>query len=205
MKNIKMALAGLSFLLLTYSAQAQVFMCKDASGRTLTSDRPIPECTSAVREFGANGLMRVIPAPLTAEEKKQKKLDEEKQKEAAAAEKEQRRQDQAMLARYNNEFEINAARDRALAQEQEQLKRDKLVLADAEKQLADAKGELTVYKFKNSKPPQALTHKAETSEMTIQDSQKSLKDHEDQIAKINIKFDETLKRYRELTTPAESK
>jgi hypothetical protein len=205
MKNTKVVLAGLSFLLMTYSAQAQVIMCKDAAGRTLTSDRPIPECTSAVREFGANGLTRVIPAPLTAEEKRQKKLDEEKQKVVAAAEKEQRRQDRAMLARYNNEFEINAARDRALAQEQEQLKRDKLVLADAEKQLADAKGELTVYKFKNGKPPQALTHKAETAEMTIQDTHKSLKDHEDQIAQINIKFDETLKRYRELTAPAESK
>ncbi|MGZ3238741.1 MAG: DUF4124 domain-containing protein [Burkholderiaceae bacterium] len=205
MKNIKTTLLGLPLLLLAGSAQAQIYMCKDAAGKTFTSDRPIPECTSAVREFGSNGqLKRTIPAPLTAEQKKQKQIDDEKLKAGAAAAAEQRRQDRAMLTRYSNEFEINAARKRLLDQEQEQIKRENITIADAEKQLSIANNEMASYKLKNTKPPSALTHRIETAETTIQDSQRAIKDHEEQIAQTNLKFDETLKRFRELTTPTAS-
>ena len=49
-------------------AHATIFMCKDASGRTITSDRPIPECAErTVWEYGNTGsLKREIAAPLTA-------------------------------------------------------------------------------------------------------------------------------------------
>jgi hypothetical protein len=206
MKNIKIALIGLPFLLLTCSAHAQIFMCKDAAGKTLTSDRPLTECVSAVREFNSNGqLKRTIPAPLTAEQKKQKQIDDEKQKAEAEAAAEQRRQDRAMLARYNNESQIEASRKRVLEQEQDQVKRENASIADAEKQLATANKEVDAYKLKNSKPPAALTHRIETAQATIKDSKQSIKDHEDQIAQINLKFDETLKRYRELTAPTAAK
>ncbi|HEY8102134.1 MAG TPA: DUF4124 domain-containing protein [Burkholderiaceae bacterium] len=206
MKNTKIALLGLPLLLLIGSAHAQIYMCKDAAGKTITSDRPIQECTGAVREFGKDGqLKRTIPAPLTAEQKKQKQIEDEKQKAEAAAAAEQRRQDRAMLTRYSNEFEINAARKRLLDQEQEQVKRENISVADTEKQLAAANDEMTSYKLKNTKPPSTLTHKIDIAQTAIQDSQRSIKDHEEQIAQINLKFDETLKRFRELTTPTASK
>ncbi|MGZ3157726.1 MAG: DUF4124 domain-containing protein [Burkholderiaceae bacterium] len=202
MKNIRIALLGLPLFLSICSAHAQIFMCKDASGKTLTSDRPMPECTSAVREFGTSGqLKRIIPAPLTAEQKKQKQIDDDKQKAEAEAAAEHKRQDRAMLARYNNESEINAARKRVLDQEQEQVKRENITIADAEKQLAIANKERESLKLKNAKPSPALNNRIETAETTIKDSQRSIKDHEEQMVQINLKFDETLKRFRELTTP----
>ena len=44
MKILIKTLLCLSFVLSPCLAQAKIFMCKDASGRTLTSDRAIPEC-----------------------------------------------------------------------------------------------------------------------------------------------------------------
>lgn len=201
MKNTKIALFGFPLLLLACSAQAQIFMCKNSAGKTFTSDRPIPDCTGAIREFAANGqLKRTIPPPLTPEQKKQKQIEDAKQKAEVEAAAEQKRQDRAMLARYGNEFEINASRTRALEQEQEQVKREKLAITDAEKQLKIAQEELVPFKLKETKPPTTLARRIETAESTIRDSQRSVKDHEEQIAQINVKFDETLKRFRELTS-----
>jgi chromosome segregation ATPase len=206
MKSIKITLLGLPLLLLAGSSHAQIYMCKDATGKTITSDRPIQECTGAVREFGSNGqIKRVIPAPLTAEQKKQKQIEDEKLKVEAAAAAEQRRQDRAMLTRYSNESEIDAARKRALDREQDQIKRDNAAITDAQKQLTIAQNEMASHKSKNTKPPATLLHRIETAETTVTDSQRSIKDHEEQIAQINVKFDETLKRFRELTTPTASK
>ena len=68
MKNIGKTWLFLFFVLLPWTAQAQFFQCKDASGRTLSSDRPIPECADRpVRELGRNGMLkREVPPPLTA-------------------------------------------------------------------------------------------------------------------------------------------
>jgi hypothetical protein len=206
MKKIKFALLGLPLLALTPPSQAEIFMCKDANGKTISSDRPIPECAGSVREFRPNGqLRRTIPAPLTPEQKKQKQLEEEKKKAEAEAAAEQKRQDRALLTRYNNETEINAARKRSLELEQEQIKRANLEIADAEKQLSLAKDEMKVHTLKKTKPPASLTHRIDSAESTIRDGKQSIQDHEQQIEQINKQFDETLARFRELTTPTASK
>ena len=46
----------------------KIYMCKDESGHTLTSDRPIPECEGrAIREFDKSGTIRLIPNADTEE------------------------------------------------------------------------------------------------------------------------------------------
>ncbi len=56
-KNVK-KLAGFCVLAVSpLLAQAEIYICKDASGKTLTSDRPIMECQDRkVRVLGKNGL-----------------------------------------------------------------------------------------------------------------------------------------------------
>ena len=50
-------------------AHSQLYVCTDARGRTLTSDRPPPECADRpVRELRSDGsVRRVIEPPLSAE------------------------------------------------------------------------------------------------------------------------------------------
>lgn len=80
------------------TAHAQIYTCKTPGGRTLTSDRPIPECARLpMRELRADGAVRrTIAPPLTRAER-----------EAAAR---QRLLDRAESMRRRQEL----ARDRAL-------------------------------------------------------------------------------------------
>ena len=79
-----------------------IYVCVDAKGRRITSDRPIPECLDREqRELSSTGATRrVVPASLTAEERE--RLEAQAQQEAAERAKanEDRRRDRALLSRY---------------------------------------------------------------------------------------------------------
>lgn len=182
------------------AAQAQIYMCKDASGRTLTSDRPIPECADrAMREFGKTGVLkREIRAPLTAEEKRQKQLEEEKRKVEALAAEEQKKSDNAMLARYRTEADINVARARSLSVIDEQVKRETIGLTAAEKQLAQAQSARDAAAKNQSKVPPVLVRNVEDAERRVTESRNRLKEYNAELAKVNAKFDQTVARFREI-------
>ncbi|MDB5761519.1 MAG: hypothetical protein JWQ21_514, partial [Herminiimonas sp.] len=179
---------------LTVHAQ-KIFMCKDASGRTLTSDRPIPECADrAVREFDKNGIVRHdIAAPLTAEQKRQKQLEEEKRKADEAAAAEQKQNDRAIVARYRNEEDIAIARKRTVDLVQEQIKREAITLAAAEKRRKDLQAEAELPKNKKAAPP-GLQRNLDEADQAVRDQKKKIQDYEAEAAQINGKFDATLKR-----------
>ncbi|OGB27618.1 MAG: hypothetical protein A3I66_07040 [Burkholderiales bacterium RIFCSPLOWO2_02_FULL_57_36] len=198
---MKRTAAPLLFLsaMMPFAVQAQIIMCKDAAGKTYTADRPIMECSGrAIREFGSNGVIRRdIPAPLTAEQKRQKLLDEEKRKVEEAALAEQKQADRAMLARYGKEDDIEVARKRTLDIVQEHLKRQTEALAAAKKQQQQVQSELAQVKNPKDVPP-GLYRRSEESDKTLRAETEKLQDVEAEIAQINLKYDTTLKRYREL-------
>jgi len=179
-------------------AHAQIYTCKDGAGRTITSDHLIQECADrAVRELSNTGVVeREIPAPLSAEQKRQLQLQEEKRQAAAAALEQQRQQDRALLARYRSESDIATSRRYYLGLSQDLIKRDQVWIADAEKQLKAAQDETEFYKKK--KLPQSLRMQIDEANRAIADGKKSLSDHQAEAAGINAKFDDTLKRYRDL-------
>jgi hypothetical protein len=199
MNRIAVAMLCLSAAM-PLTAHAQIYLCKDASGKAHTSDRPIAECADrAVREFSSNGLLkREVPAPLTAEQKRQKQLEEERRKAAEAALAEQRQADRALLARYRNEADIEIARKRALEILQEQFNRQMIVVSDAEKRLKDAQAEIARAKAAKDAQP-TMQRRLEESDQALRDEKKRLQDAEADVAQFNAKFDATLKRYRELT------
>lgn len=190
----------LSLALLQCGAQAQIYMCKDADGRTITSDRPIPECADrAMRELDKSGrARRDIPAPMSAEEKRRLQLEQEKRKADEAAADEQRRSDRLLRARYKSEADIEVARKRELEQVDDRVKRDKAVLAAAEKQQQQAQTEADALKKKNATVPTVLQHKIDDASQTVLSTRKSLEGHEADAAAANAKHDALLKRFREL-------
>jgi hypothetical protein len=201
MQSLAKKLLLLSCLMAPWVAHAEIFICKDASGRTISSDRPIPECAGrAMRELGRNGLVkREIAAPLTPEEKRQKQLQEEKQKADAAAAEEQKKSDRAIMTRYSSEKDVEMARKRSLEPIQEQIKRANASITNSEKQLKQGQAEVENYKKKGAKPPVELRNRIELAEQSIKDEAKLIQGHEAEIAKINTNYDQTLKRYREIT------
>lgn len=204
--SIRMALVA-PLVLICVAAQAQIFVCKDASGRTLTSDRPIPECADrAMRELDKRGnTRREIPAPMTAEERRQQQLREEKRKADEAAADEQKREDRLIRMRYRSEADIEAARKRSVEGINERLKRDRSDLAAAEKQRQQAQSDVDPQKKKNAAIPVGMQRRVEDANQTVETAKKQIRDDEAELAQVTARFDATLKRYRELGSPTAAK
>lgn len=199
-KNSKSLLAGMCALLsLPLLAQAQIYICKDGSGKTLTSDRPIMECQDRkVRVLGKNGMtQREIGPPLTEEQQRQKQADDEKRKAAVAAADEQRRQDRALMARYGKEADIEVARQRAVEPVGEQIRREEASMAISEKKLGLARAEAAAQP--KGKVPTNLQRKIDDLGQEIVDSKKLIVERQQEVVQINGKFEQSVKRFRELS------
>lgn len=199
MKKMTRSAFWLTLAIVPALVHAQIYICKDANGRTLTSDRPIPECAARpMRELGSNGVTRrEIAAPLTAAQKHQREVDNDRLHSESEAALEVRRRDLAMLERFRSETEINAARERAIEDIQENLKRETVTLALAEKNLKEAEQESDGRKGKKGV---ALlpTRRFEDAKATVASENDLIRQQKSNLLKVDIWFDETLKRYREL-------
>lgn len=197
-KNIKHLAGTCALAALPLLAQAEIYICKDASGKTLTSDRPIMECQDRkTRVLGKNGLTaREIAPPLTEEQKRQKAADDEKRKAAQALADEQKRQDRALLARYSKEEDIEIARKRALESVTEQVKREEASIAISEKNLQKARAEAAAQP--KGKVPAILQRKIDDLGQEISESKKLIAERQEEANQINARFDQAVKRFREL-------
>ena len=72
---------------------------------------------------------------------------------------------------------------------------------DAQSQLKAANSEAEFYKHKKGLPLN-LRNKIEDANRDIAYNQKNMTDHEAELGRINGKFDDTLRRYRELASTA---
>jgi len=196
MKGAVKTLFFLSMLMVT-SAQAKIYMCKDASGKTLSSDRPIPECADRpVREYSNNGSKhKDYAAPLTAEQKRALELQQEKIRAEQATAAEQKRADRALSARYRSEADIAAARKRDTDLVMVQIAQYKADLQQAE-QLAGSASK------QNGSTPAAAQTKSDRADQNVRELKKHIKDSETELAQINEKYDLMLLRYREITKTA---
>jgi hypothetical protein len=180
-------------------AQAKIYVCKDAAGHTLTSDRPIAECsTRPMREMDRNGITRrEIPAPFTAEEKRKAEQEARTRRAEEDAMAERQRNDRAILARFRSEDDIIGIGHRNAAIVQENVKREKQVLAAAEKRQQDVEAELAQLPGGASRPAY-LRQRLEEADRAVNGSRRRLDDYDAEILLINTRTDATLARFREL-------
>ncbi len=191
-------LAGVVLACLPHLAQAGIFMCKDASGRTITSDRPIPECANrAVKELNVSGTVkREIPAPLTVEQRQLKKEAEDKRKADEEVTAEIRRRDVGLLATYQNEQQIDTERKRALTQ-----LRNNISIAVTEQNAAlvrrkVAQAEITALTENKAPVPSHLKAKLMQADKSILFETRTKESLEAEMVKIGLKYDQIMTRYR---------
>lgn len=188
------------------SAQAQIYMCKDANGRTLTSDRPIPECANrAQKELRGNGTVkREIPPPLTPEQVRQKKEEEEKRKAEELAAAEQKRRDTVLLTTYQTEAQLEAERQRAVTQLRNNINIAITAQNNAEQRRKAAQTEADLMRKSGKPVPSALKNRIDDAQKVADHESKNVEGMEAEMAKVKLKYDDMLKRYRELNTPSAS-
>lgn len=184
------------------AAQATIYTCRDRNGRTITSDRPIPECADrAMRELGPSGIVkREIAAPLTPEQRRAKEVDERNRKLAEEAAREKRRRDAALLAAYSNETQIEGARRRTLADAEDSIKTSRSHLADLNAERKALMQELGGYK--NKRVPPMVQRRLDDNEAAISNEEATIRMRQADVERINQRYDEELRRFRELTGPS---
>ena len=177
-----------------------IYTCVDAKGRTITADRPIPECNDRTqRELTRSGMVkRQLGPTLTMHE--QTALDE-KEKLAAeirARENEEKRRDKVLLQRYPTRAAHDQERAAALVQIDEVIKassKRRGELADQRKAIAS---EFEFYAKNPSKAPGALKRKLEENDSSIAVQQKFIQDQELEKKRVNQRFDEELAKLKQL-------
>ena len=182
-------------------ANAEIYMCKDASGRTFTADRPIPECADrSMRQLDASGITRrEIAAPLTAEQKRAREVLEERRRVDKAAADEQRLYDNALTTRYRNEDDIALARARAVELLDDQMKIDTVALARESKEMKLAQAIVAA-----ARPVTLAADRRhlEDAAHTVESRLDSISQRLAELDRMHLKFDQALKRFRELAAAA---
>jgi hypothetical protein len=189
------------FVTMMYSTAclADVYTCITASGKVITSDRVIPECANRnTKVFKNNGtLKKVIAPPLTAEEKQKLASDEARNKENEVAELAKQKEEKYLLAHYNNEQDIQIARQKSInnSLEKKRLASEQLsILNKSYKDLNDALENTP----SNSSNISSLKLRADKLHASILKIQISLQSYDAEMLQTNQRFDETLSRYKTL-------
>jgi len=180
------------------AAPPSIYTCIDASGKKLTSDRPIAECSNRdQRVLNTDGsVKRVLGPTLTADERS----EAEARDRDAAAEQARRleaiRRDRNLLARFPNEAAHNKARESALEDSRQSVKRSEqritLLTKERKPLLEDAE-------FYVGKPlPARLKQQLDANDASKRAQEDLMQSSQDEIKRINALFDAELERLRAL-------
>jgi hypothetical protein len=181
-------------------ASATMYVCTTPAGKTITSDRPPPECAGVpIRELRPDGsVRRVIEPPPTPEQRQARTEQAQREQQEKEAKRAQARQDMALLETYASEKDIEAARKAALAGRQAMIDRStkRLETFAAERKKLDQETEFYV----NRKVPEKLEHAIEANKSLVQAEHRLIAETQADMARINKRFDDELERYRQLVS-----
>jgi hypothetical protein len=194
------SLIAVALLVAVPLAQAQLYVCTDARGRTITGDRPPPECADrAVRELRTDGsVRRVIEPPLTAEQKAAREAEARRQRDEAEKQRSQMRRDLALLETYASEAEIEDTRDRALGSRQQLIDRAQKRLEDHKRERKKLENEAEFYAKREM--PDKLKRAFDGNAALTRSEQRIIDEVRADMERVNARFDAELRRWRELVT-----
>ena len=173
-----------------------IYMCVDAKGRKLTSDRPILDCIDREQSImGSNGIIRNKLGPsLTARERaeveaKEKAANEERDRIAA-----ERQRNRALITRYPNRAAHDAARKEALAPLQLNIQAIQHRVDELEKTREGLLAEMEFYKKDPTKAPAKIRNQMDENTQAIATQRQAITAQEKEISRVNAMFDEELHR-----------
>jgi hypothetical protein len=186
--------------LLAGAAQADTYSCTTADGHRVFGERHPPECADRLtRRERPNGSVELIEPKLTPEQRKKLADEEKRQRDEAERKRDQFRRDLQLLEGYQSEDGIESARNRDLGHLQQRIEsaRKSVEQLEAKRKKLDEEAEF----FRNRKLPENLVREREHNDAMLQSLQKSIDDTKAEMQRVNERYDQLLKRYRELTKP----
>lgn len=181
----------------------RIFTCVDSSGKRLTSDRVIPECSAREqRVLNADGSVKRVVRPVPTEAEYAEA--EAREREAAAervARQDAIRRDRSLMTRYPNEASHRRAREAALESVRMSVRtsesRVKLLMAER-KPLVD---EAQFYSGKTL--PLKLKSQIDANDAALEAQRVLIQNQESEVARIEGYYDAELGRLRKLWAGAQ--
>jgi len=195
-----LTLAAAAILAAPLAANAQsTYRCTSKDGKKYYGSTIPAQCLGQpIEQLNAQGLVvRRIDPEGDEKARAAKEAALQKKKEEELATREERRRNQALLATYTSERDIDDARARALADNQKAVKDVEAKIDALKKRRAGFDKELEVYKDK--KPPARLSEDISNLDIDLQAQESLLDAKKQQVTVINTKYDEDKKRYAEIT------
>jgi hypothetical protein len=185
---------------LPLASQAQSYRCIAKDGKRYYGSLIPAECQGRpVELLNAQGLVVKRIDPEGAEkERLAKEATEARKREEEAAAKESARRNQALLATYTSEKDIDDARARALAENTKATQQVASRIEELRKQQAGYQKAADQHKGKGELP-EGLQHDLKTVEADLQAQQQLLEVKQREAEAINARYDDDKKRYSALS------
>jgi hypothetical protein len=202
MSLIRIAALGGALVLVTPAAAQKTdvvtYRCVGADGKKYYSSTIPRQCIGRpVEQLNRQGLVvRRIDPEGDEKARAEKAAALAKKRELEAEQREERRRNQALLATYTSEKDIDEARARALSDNHKASREVETRIEAARKRRAGYDKELEFYK--GSTPPAKLAEDVQSIEMEIKANEELLAVKKKEVTHINARYDEDKKRYREL-------
>ena len=198
--GFRLVAGGLLAGLLAPAWAEGIYTCVDATGRRITSDRPIIACIDREqRELTPSGtLKRKIGPSLTADERA---AEEEKQRKAVEERNrvlEEKRRERALLTRYPDKAAHDKERKAALAQADGMIDSANQHTGELIKDRKRLDLELEFFKNDPSKVPPKLKRQIEENVSSIEAQKRFVLAQQEEKRRINVRFDEELGKLRQL-------
>jgi len=202
-KTPSLFLANL-FLLLSCSARAEFYTCKDNAGHVISSDRPIPECADkSTQVFKANGSLKgQLAAPPTPEQRKAAEIMEQQRVREALHQEDIKREQLYLAAHYANEDAIETARKREIESVEDRIAIETRNIEAANATVNKNQRMLTNLPASQAAKIRQLKSQIDDMNQTIQESNRIIAGYKAEESKINQQFDATHKRYLEIMGPS---
>jgi hypothetical protein len=204
-----MLLATAALMLAPLAAYAQgmnkeqyTYRCTGADGKKHYGQALPQACVGRPLELLNKQGLVVRRIDHEAEEKARlaKEADAEKRRELEAAQRDAQRRNQALLATYTSEKDIEDARVRDLREHKKQVQEVEGRIEDIKKRQARFQKDLAVYsEAGKGEPPARLKEEITNAEIDLKAQQGLLDAKKKEAVSINARYDEDRRRYKEAT------
>jgi hypothetical protein len=175
-----------------------IYSCTTADGRRLTSDRPIPECTSREqRVLNPDGSQRAtLPPFLSPEERAAKEAADRRAAADRLARQDAIRRDRTLMQRYPTEAAHQQARSLALDDAHKAMRISERRITDLG---AERKPLLEEAEFYKGRPlPGKLKQALDANDAAVEAQQVLIENQKAEIVRINARFDAEFARLKKL-------
>lgn len=197
MTGIALALAGI-YTAIPSAQAARMFCCVDDNGSRYCSDSLPEACrTRAYSEFNERGVkVRAVEAPLTEAQQAARDAEEKRRADEEKTNLEQKRRDQALMATYASERDLDVAKGRAVGDLDRSIKLLQERLDNAQGQKLKLQANIAALKGKPT-PPE-LADQIRRNELEIQSATRERDSKQKDLERVVTKYETERKRFREL-------